>query len=407
MRDGTAGAARPAGLTCARERGVTVRAAVVQDWFFTPGGSEQVAFELGRMLPTSDVYTSFADRRSAGALGRRLHTWPLQRIAGPTRRYRAFLPLYPLWFQRLDLRNYDLVVSSCNAYAKAVRTRPGATHLAYIHTPMRYAWDRERYLAASSLPWLARAAAGVLHPWLRRWDYRMARRPDVLIANSTAVRDRMRDFWDLDADVIFPPVDVNDFPMSKADDGYLLVVSRLHAYRRLDLLVRAATALGRWTIVVGDGPELASLRSIAGPNIEFVGFKDRAGVRDYVSRCSAYVVPGDEAFGIAPVEAMAAGKPVVAFRAGGVLDTVVDGVNGVFFEQQTTAALIDAIEHLDGITFDPVAISASAKRFSAEAFRAKFVQLFQRLGVDPSLYRPWPNGTVTDRPGSAATIRSP
>jgi len=362
------------------------RSAVAQDWFFAPGGAERVAEALLALLVDPDVFTSFADRESAAALAGRVHMWPLQRLLGPTRRYRSFLPLYPLWFSRLDLTRYDLVVSSCSAFAKAVRTRASATHIAYIHTPMRYAWDREGYLAASSLPGPARLAAGVLHPWLRRWDYRMARRPDVLVANSTAVRDRIHEFWGLDAHLIFPPVDVDDFPLSTADDGYLLVVSRAHAYRRLDVLVRAATALGRRTIVVGDGPELPSLRAIAGPTVEFVGFKDRDRVRDYVRRCHAYVVPGNEAFGIAPVEAMAAGKPVVAFRAGGALDTVIDGATGVFFDEQTPAALAAAIERLDAIVFDPAAIRANAERFSLAVFRERFIELFRQLGVDPSLY---------------------
>jgi glycosyltransferase involved in cell wall biosynthesis len=362
------------------------RSAIAQDWFFAPGGAERVAEALVGLLADPDVYTSFADGESAAALRGRIHTWPLQRLLGPTRRYRSFLPLYPLWFSRLDLSRYDLVVSSCSAFAKSVRTRRDAIHVAYIHTPMRYAWDRDGYLAASSLPAAARLAAGMLHPWLRRWDQRMARRPDVLVANSTAVRDRIREFWGLDAELIFPPVGVDDFPLSTADDGYLLVVSRVHAYRRLDLLVRAATALGRRTIVVGDGPELPSLRAIAGPTVEFVGFKDRDGVREYVRRCHAYVVPGNEAFGIAPVEAMAAGKPVIAFRGGGALDTVLDGVSGVFFDEQTPAALATAIERLDTLVFDPAEIRANAERFSPSVFRERFVELFRRLGVDPSLY---------------------
>ena len=363
------------------------RSAIVQDWFFAPGGAERVAEELLRIVPDADVFTSFADRQTSSELAGRLHTWPLQRVMGPTRRYRAFLPVYPFWFSRLNLTACDLVISSCSAFAKSVRTRPDATHIAYIHTPMRYAWDREGYLAASSLPGPARLAAGLLHPWLRKWDRRMARRPDVLIANSAAVQARIREFWGLEADVIHPPVDVEGIDVSREDDGYLLVVSRVHAYRRLDLLVRAASLLGRRTIVVGDGPELPSLRSIAGPSVEFVGAKGRDEVREYMRRCHTYVVPGDEAFGIAPVEAMAAGKPVVAYRAGGALDTVSDGVSGVLFDEQTPAALAEAIERADGISFDPAAIRANAERFSASVFRAKFIDLLRRLGVDPSLYR--------------------
>jgi glycosyltransferase involved in cell wall biosynthesis len=362
------------------------RSAIVQDWFFAPGGAERVAEALLQLLVDPDVYSSFVDRETEAALVGRIHTWPLHRLLGPTRRYRSFLPLFPLWFSRLDLSSYDLVISSCSAFAKAVRTRPDATHIAYIHTPMRFAWDREGYLAASSLPRPARFAADLLHPWLRRWDRRMARRPDVLIANSVAVQARIREYWGLDSEVIHPPVDVEDVEISHDDDGYLLVVSRIHAYRRVDLLVRAATERGHRLIVVGDGPELPSLRSIAGPTVDFVGAKGRDEVREYMRRCHLYVVPGDEAFGIAPVEAMAFGKPVVAFRAGGALDTVEDGVSGVLFDEQTPAALAAAIERAETIVFDPVAVRANAERFSASVFRAKFIELFLRLGVDPTLY---------------------
>lgn len=363
------------------------RSALVQDWFYAPGGAERVADELLQLVSEAEVFTSFADRATASRLGPALHTWPLQRVLGPTRAYRAFLPLYPLWFGSLDLRGFDLVISSCSAFAKAVRTRPSATHIAYIHTPMRYAWDREGYLATSSLPVAARAAARVLHPFLRHWDRRMARRPDVLIANSMSVQQRIRDYWGLDSELIQPPVRMDDIPVSEADDGYLLVVSRVFAYRRLDLLVRAATSLGRRTIVVGEGPELAGLKAVAGPTVEFVGTKGREAVVDLVARCHAYVVPGDEAFGIAPVEAMAAGKPVIAYRGGGALDTMVDGMTGIFFDRQTPEALAEAIVSLDGMNFDPKVIRANAERFSAPVFRRRFVELFQRLEVDPSLYR--------------------
>jgi len=364
------------------------RAAIAHDWFFQPGGAENVALELARLLPEADVYTSFADRRSAAQLGERLRTWPLQRLFGPTRRYRSFLPLYPLWFGALDLRPYDLVVSSCSAFAKAVRTRPDAAHIAYIHTPMRYAWDPIGYLAKSSLSLPARAAAGVLHPFLRRWDHSMARRPDLLVANSAAIQARILEYWGLESEVIHPPVELRDIEISARDDGFLLAVSRVFAYRRLDLLVEAATRLRRDAVIAGDGPELASLRTIAGPTVRFVGRQDRQGVLDLIARCHAYVVPGDEPFGIAPVEAMAAGKPVIAYRAGGALETVVDGRTGVFFDSQTTGSLVESIERLDTLTFDPSTIRRRAELFDTEVFRARWRDLFARLGVDPSLYSP-------------------
>lgn len=363
------------------------RAVIAHDWFFQPGGGENVALELARLLPGADVRTSFADAPSARELGSRLRTWPLQRLVGPTRRYRYFLPLYPLWFGAMDLRDYDLVVSSCSGFAKGVRTKPSSPHLAYIHTPLRYAWQQDTYLGTSSLPLAARLAAGVLHPMLQRWDRAAARRPDLLIANSASIQKQIGEVWGLRSEVVHPPVRMDDIAISTTDEQFLLVVSRVVAYRRLDLIVDAARQLDRRIVIAGDGPELALLRAQAGPSVEFVGPKDRAGVSDLLARCHAYVVPGDEPFGIAPVEAMAAGKPVVAFRAGGALETVVDGTTGVLFDEQTPDALADALRRADACSFDPAVIRRNAERFSPDVFRRRFIELFRRFNVDPSLYR--------------------
>ena len=204
----------------------------------------------------------------------------------------------------------------------------------------------------------------------------------MLVANSATVRERIRRLWGRDAEVIHPPVDVDEIAPSDADDAYLLVLARLLRYRRIDLAVEACTRLGRRLVVVGDGPELAGLRRLAGPTVEFWGFVPRAEAVDLLRRCHAYLVPCVEDFGIAPVEAMAAGKPVIAFRAGGATETVVDGVTGVFFDAQTPVALAEAIERLDGLSFDRAAIRTQAERFSRSEFRRKFVELFERLGVD-------------------------
>jgi glycosyltransferase involved in cell wall biosynthesis len=362
------------------------RSAIVHDWFFQPGGAESAALELARLLPAADVYTSFADRATTEELGDRLHPWPLQRLVGATRRFRSFLPLYPLWFGTLRLSDADLVVSSSSAFAKAVRTRPGALHVGYIYTPMRYAWDLEGYLATSSFSLPTRLAARTLRPLLRRWDVRTARRPDVLVAISHAVRSRIERSWGRDADVIYPPVQVDALRVSSRDDGYLLIAARMLAYRRIDLAVDAATRTGRDLVLVGGGPEERRLRSRAGPHVRFAGRVDRATLIDLIERCHAYVVPGEEDFGIAPVEAMAAGKPVVAFGGGGALETVVDGVSGVFFDRSAPDALAEAIERVDSMAFDPKVIRANAERFDVTVFRQRWRELFARLGVDPALY---------------------
>jgi glycosyltransferase involved in cell wall biosynthesis len=364
------------------------RIAIVHDFFVPERGGERVALELARLLPSATVYTSFFDAAAFGDRTdpARVRTWPLQRLLGPTAHFRTFLPLYPAWFSLLDLREYDLVVGSSVAFTNAVRTRPGAIHVSYVHTPMRYAWDLDTYLAGSSDSRISAAAARLVRPTLRRWDRWAARKPDVLVANSETVRERIRRLWKRDAEVIYPPVDVAGIPLSTRDDGFLLVAARLLAYRRIDLAVSAATALGRELVVVGEGLETARLRRMAGPTVRFLGHVDRSTLVDLFARCHAYLVPGVEDFGIAPVEAMAAGKPVIAFRAGGATETVVDGRTGIFFERQDVTSLAEAIERLDGLAFDPAVIGARAQDFDTGAFHARWRELLGRLGVDPSLY---------------------
>ena len=365
------------------------RTAVVQDWFFTPGGSEEVAVELAGLLPGSEIITSFMEPEYRRRLaGHSIRTWPFQRLFGPTRRYRSFLPIYPLWFGGLDLRDRDLVISSSVAFSHAVRTRPGATHISYVYTPLRYAWDLDTYLDRSSFSLPARLGARVLRPALRRWDRSTANRPDVVVAISKTVQERIRRLWGRDAEVLYPAVDVDEIGPSTQDDGYLLIAARMLAYRRIDLAVQAASRLGRELVLIGDGPERRHLEALAGPTVRFMGRVDRSTLVDAIRRCHAYLVPGIEDFGIAPVEAMAAGKPVIAIAAGGAAETVIDGKTGILFQQATAEALSEAILASDGTTFDPAVIRARAEEFSTTAFRDAWRALFARLGVDPSLYSP-------------------
>ena len=366
---------------------MVARAALVHDWLPVEGGAERVAMHLAHLLPDAPVYTTFGDPAIFdGGLADRLRPWPLQRLFGPTRHFRAFLPLYPIHFSALDLREFDLVVSSSIAFSHAVQTRHDAIHVSYVYTPLRYAWDLDTYLSGSSFGVATRLGARFMRPWLQWWDKRTAWRPDVVIAISGTVRERIGRLWGRDAEVIYPPVSVDEIAVSNEDDGYLLVAARMLAYRRLDLAIGATNALGQELVVIGDGPERKRLEALAGPTVHFLGRVDRPTLLDAMARCHAYLVPGIEDFGIAPVEAMAAGKPVVGFNGGGVAETVIDGRTGVLFNEQTVASMAAGIERLDSLTFDPVAIRAQAERFDRSVFRAKFRALFERLGVDPSLY---------------------
>jgi glycosyltransferase involved in cell wall biosynthesis len=364
--------------------------ALVHDFFVAEGGAEHVALELARFLPTADVHTSFFDPRRYGDRldPARVRTWPLQRLVGPTERFRSLLPLYPAWFGHLDLRAYDLIVSSSIAFTHAVRTRQDALHVSYVYTPMRYAWNLDGYLEGSSWSPLARLGARTIRPALRRWDRGTAGRPDVIVAISTTVQERIRSCWGRESEVLYPPVDVGTIHGSGRDDGFYLVAARMLAYRRIDDAVVACSRLGRELVVVGEGPEFARLQALAGPTVRFLGRVDRPTLLNLFARCHAYLVPGEEDFGIAPVEAMAAGKPVVALRAGGVAETVVDEVTGVLYNRPGPSTLADAIEHLETLALDPAATRRRAEAFDIAVFRAHWRDLFARLGVDTSLYSP-------------------
>ena len=364
------------------------RAAIVHDFMVTEGGAERCALEFARLLPIAELHTTFFDEQRFGDRidPARVRPWLLNRVLGPTSRFRSLLPLYPAYFTSLDLRWADLVLSSSIAFSKAVRTRPDAVHISYVHTPLRYAWDLDTYLDGSSYGAAARLGARLLRPPLQRWDRWTSTRPDVIVANSRTVQERIKRFWGRDSEVIYPPVNVDEVALSGRDDGFLLVASRMLAYRRLDLVVGACRRLGRRLVLVGDGPERARLEAMAGPETTFLGHVGRGRLLEMFASCSAYVVPGVEDFGIAPVEAMAAGKPVVAFRAGGATETVVEDVTGVFFEEATVESLASAIERVEHLRFDPQSIRRHAERFDRRVFLAAWRDLFQRLGVDPSLY---------------------
>jgi len=362
--------------------------AIAQDWLAAEAGAESVVVELSRLLPMASIHTTFFDPEIFGRAidPSRVHTWPLQRLPAARKRFRSLLPLYPIWFTLLDLRGHPLVVSSSVAFTHAVRTSPGGLHVSYVYTPLRYAWDLDAYLDRSSWPRPARLGARILRPILRRWDVMTASRPDVVVGISYEVARRIKRLWGRDAEVIYPPVNVSTISLSTGDEGFLLVAARLLAYRRIDLAVAAANRLGRELIVVGDGPERRRLEGMAGPSVRFLGRVDRLTLLDLFGRCHAYLVPGIEDFGIAPVEAMAAGKPVVGLNAGGVAETVVDGETGVLFENQTADDLAAAIDRLDTMTIDPGVCRARAEEFSTAVFHARWRDLFIRLGVDPSLY---------------------
>lgn len=344
--------------------------ALVHDFFCNLGGSDAVVQALHQLFPDAPVYTLIVyDRnRDADVLqDMELRFSFLQRIPWARRSHQPFLPLFPIAVEQFDLRGYDLIISSSHSCAKGVITSSETLHVCYCHTPMRYAWDMYPEYTRRMGRLLRAITALVMH-YVRLWDVLSSARVDHFIANSRFVARRIWKYYRREAKVIYPPVDTTYFRPEDRDQDYYLVVSRLTGYKRIDLAVAAFTRMGRPLRIIGDGPELRRLQGMAGPNITFLGYQPRAVVREHLARCRALIFPGVEDFGIVPVEAQAAGRPVIAYAAGGALETVVDGVTGLFFREQSPIALCEAVERCEQAAFDKKLIREHARQFDAARF---------------------------------------
>lgn len=337
---------------------------IVHDYLNQRGGAERVVLEMARLWPSADIHTSLyrADSTHAGFADRYIHTSWLNRMP-VDRRFRALLPLYPLAMRDLGTLDSDIVVSSSSGWAHAVRTRPDSVHVCYCHTPARWLWDGDAYSPAQR----RRTVLAPLLAGLRRWDLAVARRPTAYVANSERTRRAIERVYGRVATVIPPPVGIERFTPRRRGDR-LLVISRLLPYKRVDLVVAAAKRLGVGLDVVGDGPMLNELRDSAGSSIQFHGRVDDDVLSEMLEACRALVLAGVEDFGIVPVEANAAGKPVVAFAAGGVLETQVEGVTASYFDEQTPEALVSALRRVEELPDDPLALRANARRFDRGSF---------------------------------------
>ncbi|MCW2990392.1 MAG: glycosyl transferase, group 1 [Solirubrobacterales bacterium] len=349
--------------------------AVVHDYLNQRGGAERVALELRRMWPQAPVYTSIF--RAASTFPEfaeaDVRTSFLQRVPAD-RSFRSLFPLYPLAFRSLGTLDHDVVVSSSSGWAHGVRTRPGALHVVYCHTPARWLYTPGAYLGASSRQqWLA----GPLLSRMRAWDQNAARRADVYVANSKNVARRIRESYGRTAEVVYPPVDLERFSPRERGTRYL-VVSRLLDYKRVDAVIRAANQAGLALDIVGSGPSFSALRELAGPTVVFHRRLEDSAITALMENCRALVLPGEEDFGITPVEAHAAGKPVVALAAGGALETIEDGVDGTFFHDHSERAILQALRSADAIDTPPAEIARRASRFSREAFVARMQRVVEQ-----------------------------
>ena len=364
----------------------TPRVALIADPLFVYSGAERVIEQILAIYPQSDVFAlvDFLDEDARRFLGgRAVRTSFIQKLPFARRHFRKILNIWPTAIEQLDLRGYDLVISSHNAVAHGVITSPSQTHVVYTHSPMRYAWDlQEEYLADAGMStgpkgvWARRA----LHD-LRLWDFAAAQRPDAFAANSSFVAGRIKKYYRRPSTVINPPVSVEAFSLAKAKADYYVTAGRLVPYKRVDLIIKAFERVGRRLVVVGDGPEASKLRALGGRHTDFVGKVDHATLNQLLGEARAFVFAGIEDFGIAPVEAQAAGTPVIALNAGGLRETVRgrdhDGATGLFFEEQTVESLIAAVERFEAErdAFDPHVCRAHAMTFGAERFRLAFRDL--------------------------------
>jgi len=336
------------------------------------GGAEAVLETLVEMFPQAPVFTTIYWREGMPARYRRwdIRTTWLNRVPFIYRHHQPYLPLYPLAVQSINLHGYDLILSNKSGFCHGVRTAPNQLHIDYCLTPTRYVWDYSTYAAREELGWLVRLALRPLIRWLRSWDRRAADSVDHFVAISREVQSRIARFYGRDSVVIHPPVDTNRFrPSPGPPADYFLVVSRLIPYKRIDLAVQACSRLRLPLIVVGEGRDRPALEAIAGPTVEFRGWVPPAELSQLLAHCRAFIFPGREDFGIAPVEAQAAGRPVIAYAAGGALDTVVEGETGLFFHEQTPEALVEVLHRFDAARFDPAIIRRNAERFSVQRFK--------------------------------------
>ena len=340
------------------------------------GVAERVAEAMHDSFPSAPMYTTVALPKSLPPRLRAadIRTSPMQRLPDIERRFRHYFMLYPLAVEHFDLSSYDLIFSSSSGYAKGVRRRRNAIHVCYCHTPMRWVWRYEDYVARERFGGLAKSMLPMCVWGLRKWDLRAAQQPNYYIANSRLVAQRIKKIYGREAIVIPPPIEVERFQPSIEVDDYYLVLSRLMPYKRIDLAIEACDRLSRRLIVIGDGPDRKRLERLAGPKTEFLGGQPDRVVNFHASRCRALLFPGEEDFGMAPLEANAAGRPVIAYRGGGAVETVVEGVTGIFFDKPNSTALVEAIEEFESLSWDQMALRRHAEGFDNSVFAFRVLQ---------------------------------
>lgn len=349
------------------------KVAIVHDWLVNYGGAERVVESFLEMYPEADIFTLVYDEKKMGKIfpKNKIKTTFVQKIPKGIKIYTKLLPLMPYAFEELDLSEYDLVISSSSCCAKGVITGPNTKHIAYIHSPMRYAWDLYHDYKKRSGK-VTQIFMSLFMKKLREWDYSSSQRIDILIGNSNYVKKRIKKFWNREAEVIYPPVDIERLePNYKEAEDFYVVFSRFVPYKRIDLAIEACKELDKKLIVIGDGEQREYLKSLGGNKTIFTGRISDDEVKDYLQRCKGLIFCAEEDFGIIPLEAQACGRPVIAYGKGGALETVVDKETGTFFYEQTVESLKRAIENFEQIDFMDRAIYEHARKFSKDLFKKR------------------------------------
>jgi glycosyltransferase involved in cell wall biosynthesis len=355
-----------------------MKVALVHDYLNQMGGAERVVLALHEMFPEAPLYTSIYDPQGVDIAFQSIdiRTSFMQKFPLVKKHHQPFLPFYPFAMEQLDLRGYDLVLSSSSAFAKGIITRPETMHICYCHTPMRWCWNYNEYVEREQLGRISRSILPFFISGLRVWDQTSSMRVDHFIANSPVVADRIRKYYRRDAVVIPPPIEVSRFtfnPTTRPED-YFLIVSRLLPYKRIDLAIEACNQLHLPLVIIGSGRDENRLKRIAGPSIRFMGRLSDQEVLYYYAHCRALILPGEEDFGITPLEAQASGRPVIAYASGGVLASVIDNVTGTFFHKQTIESLMEVLASFDEQRYDPQTIYNHALEFDLPRFRRRIQQ---------------------------------
>ncbi len=386
-----------------------MKVAIVHYWLVGLRGGEKVVEALCEMYPTADIFTHVyvPEAMSDRIRKHRVTTSFISSLPRPSRHYKSYLPLMPMALEQLDLRGYDLVISSESGPAKGIIPPAGALHVCYCHSPMRYVWNMfHDYRERTGL--LKRLLMPPLSHYIRNWDAISANRVHEFIANSQTVAQRLQTYYRRDSTVIHPPVDTASFaPVPRHELGdYHLMVGEQVRYKRPELAVEAFNRSKRKLVVIGGGEMLAELRALAGPTVSILGPQPFAALQHHYARCLGLIFPGEEDFGIVPVEAMASGRPVIAFGRGGATETVVEGVTGTFFHEQTVEALLEAVVRCDAMPFDPASAVAHAAAFGKDRFKAEmsaFIDAaFLRIRAGSALA---PSDSLALSPGASIVVR--